>query len=71
MPMTQKRSQSMPHVDPAEQSTEARRQVETWCQALVDAGAARWRINDAGDAELETVSGEAYRLDDAGVTRCK
>ena len=51
--------------------SEARRQVESHCQSLVDAGAAQWWINDDGDAELHLNSGEAYRFGDRGVTRLK
>ncbi|MBF5013106.1 hypothetical protein [Burkholderia pseudomultivorans] len=48
-----------------------RSEIEAQCQSLVDAGIAFWRINDNGDAELQMVSGEAYLLGEAGVTRCR
>ncbi|MDS0856083.1 hypothetical protein NUV25_00045 [Burkholderia pseudomultivorans] len=48
-----------------------RSEIEAQCQLLVDAGIAFWRINDNGDAELQMVSGEAYLLGEAGVTRCR
>lgn len=51
--------------------SEVRRQIESHCQSLVDAGKARWWINDDGDAELHMGSGEAYLLNDLGVTRLK
>lgn len=49
--------------------SEARRQVESYCQALVDAGAAQWRVNVDGDIELRMDSGEAYLFGELGVTR--
>ncbi|WP_198088143.1 hypothetical protein [Variovorax sp. E3] len=51
--------------------SDARRQVESYCQSLVDAGAARWWINDDGDTELHLDSGEAYLFGEQGVTRLK
>jgi hypothetical protein len=51
--------------------SEARRQVESYCQSLVDAGKARWWINDVGNAELHMDSGEAYLLGELGVTRLR
>lgn len=58
-------------IDVMEKLTEVRRQVEAWCQSLVDAGIARWWINDNGDTELHLDSGEAYLFGDLGVTRLK
>ena len=58
-------------VSPTNDPSEARRQVETFCQSLVDAGTAQWRINDAGYAELHMGNGEAYLLGDLGVTRLR
>ena len=49
--------------------TEARRQIEAYCQSLVDIGAARWLINDDGDTELHLRSGEVYVFGDWGVTQ--
>lgn len=49
--------------------SEARRQVEAYCQSLVDVGVARWWINGNGDTELHMESGEAYLFGDFGVTR--
>ncbi|QBR00820.1 hypothetical protein E1956_24265 [Paraburkholderia pallida] len=57
--------------DPVDEVTESRRQVESCCQALVDAGAAHWYVNDAGDIELELRTGEAYLFGDLGVIRCR
>lgn len=50
---------------------EARRQVESYCQSLVDAGTAQWWLNDDGNTELHMRSGEAYLFGDLGVTRLK
>lgn len=50
---------------------EERRQVETYCQSLVSAGAAQWRINESGDTELHLKSGEAFLFGNVGVTRLK
>jgi hypothetical protein len=51
-------------------SSEDRRQVETYCQSLVDAGVADWRVN-AGDTELIMCSGEVYVFGELGVTRLR
>jgi hypothetical protein len=57
--------------DPISEVAESRCQVESCCQALVDVGAARWSVNDAGDTELQLRTGEAYLFGDLGVTRCR
>jgi|694.fasta_scaffold08319_13 hypothetical protein len=51
------------------ESSDARRQVEAYCQSLVDTGEAQWRINDDGYTELHMEGGEAYLFDEFGVTR--
>jgi len=51
--------------------SDARRQVESYCQSLVDAGTAQWLVNDDGDTELHMESGETYLFGDMGVTRLK
>ncbi|MCJ0762516.1 hypothetical protein [Variovorax terrae] len=51
--------------------SEARRQVESHCQSLVDAGSAHWQVNDDGDPELHMDSGETYLFGERGVTRLK
>lgn len=48
---------------------EARRRVETYCQALVDSGSANWWVNENGDTELHLESGETFLFGDQGVTR--
>jgi len=65
MPTTAKAA--CPTWDPSE----ARRLVEAYFQSLVDAGHARWRLNDAGDTELHLESGESYLLDEMGITRLR
>jgi hypothetical protein len=57
--------------DLVDKLSEMRRQAEFYCQSLVDAGAAEWRVNDDGDTELHMDSGEAYLFGDLGVTRLK
>ncbi|MDR0776708.1 MAG: hypothetical protein LBE81_08740 [Azonexus sp.] len=57
--------------DLMDELSNARRQVEAYCQLLVDAGKAQWRVADDGDAELHMESGEAYRFGELGVTRLK
>lgn len=57
--------------DVMDELSEARRQVESHCQSLVDAGAAQWWINDDGDTELHMDGGEAYLFGELGVTRLK
>jgi len=47
----------------------AKAQVETYCQSLVDAGNAQWRINGDGAAELHMHSGEIYLFGENGITR--
>ena len=51
-------------------SLEARRQVEAYCQSLVDAGMADWRIN-AGNTELIMDNGEVYVFGERGLTRLR
>jgi hypothetical protein len=58
-------------VSPTNDPSEARRQVEAYCQSLVVAGVAQWRINDAGYAELHMGNGETYLLGDLGITRLR
>jgi hypothetical protein len=58
-------------VSPTNDPSEARQQVKAYCQSLVDAGAGRWRINDAGYVELHMNSGEKYRLGEVGITRLR
>ena len=49
---------------------EARRQVEVYCQLLVDAGVADWRVN-AGSTELVMDGGEVYVFGELGLTRSR
>lgn len=51
--------------------SDARRQVEAYCQSLVDTGEAQWRINDDGYTELHMEGGEAYLFGEFGVTRLR
>ena len=55
--------------EPPGQLSDTRRQVEAYCQSLVDTGEARWRINNDGDTELHMKGGEAYLFGKFGVTR--
>jgi hypothetical protein len=55
----------------ASEESEARRQVEAYCQSLVDIGAAQWRVDEAGATELHLESGEAYLLGKRSMTRLK
>jgi hypothetical protein len=48
---------------------EARRQVEAYCQTLVDNGKAQWQINDDGYTALHMENGEVYLFGEFGVTR--
>ncbi|GEM_PF-1630849 len=57
--------------DPTEELSDARRRVEAWCQSLVDAGDAHWRVRDDGRTELHMASGETFLFGDSGVTRLK
>lgn len=57
--------------DPPSALSDARRQVEAWCQSLVDTGQAQWRINDDGHTELHMDGGEAYLFGEFGVTRLR
>ena len=50
---------------------EVRCRVEAYCQSLVDTGAARWWINDAGHTELHMNSGESYLFGELGITRIR
>ncbi len=60
-----------PTSEPTNEQSEARRQVEAYCQSLVDIGAAQWWINDTGATELHMGSGEAYLFGERGVTRMR
>ena len=57
--------------DPTDEATDARRRVEAYCQTLVDAGDAQWRVGAEGGTELHLASGERYRFGEFGVTRLK
>lgn len=71
MPMTWTSAKGAPQTNLQDDLSEARRQVEAYCQALVDAGEAQWRINPAGRTELHLESGAAYVFSEQGVTRVK
>lgn len=62
---------NMISTDLTEQLHDARRKVEAYCQSLVDSGAARWRVNEAGYTELRMEGGEAYLFGEYGVTRLR
>lgn len=53
------------------ESSDVRRQLEIYCQLLVDIGEAEWRVNDDGYTDLYMVNGEAYLFGEFGVTRLK
>ncbi|MGB3070506.1 MAG: hypothetical protein WBC18_18270 [Ottowia sp.] len=55
----------------ADEVSDARREVEAFCQGLVEAGAAQWRMSESGEIELHMESGEAYLLGEQGITRLK
>ncbi|KGX07624.1 hypothetical protein Y036_2873 [Burkholderia pseudomallei] len=57
--------------DLMEELSDARPQVEAYCQSLVDTGEAQWRVNDDGYTELHMDGGEAYLFGEFGVTRLK
>lgn len=57
--------------DLMEELSDARRQVEAYCQSLVDTGEGQWRVNDDGYTELHMDGGEAYLFGEFGVTRLK
>ena len=54
--------------DSIDDLAEMRRQIEAYCQSLVDAGRARWWVNKDGNIELHMHSGESYLFGDLGVT---
>ncbi|MGO4156101.1 hypothetical protein [Cupriavidus sp. YAF13] len=61
-------------IEPTNEQADARRQIEAYCQSLVDVGTAQWRVGDTGDTgaiELHMESGEAYLFGDWGVTRLR
>lgn len=62
---------NMISTDLTEQLHDARGKVETYCQSLVDSGAARWWVNEAGYTELHMEGGQAYLFGEYGVTRLK
>jgi hypothetical protein len=71
MPMTWTPVAVAPPTNSQNGLSDARRQVEAYCQSLVEIGEARWWINDTGCTELHLESGEAYLFDEQGVTRVK
>lgn len=62
---------SMISIDRVDEKTQARQEVECYCQTLVDAGTAQWWVNNDGDTELHLESGEAYLFGELDVTRLK
>jgi hypothetical protein len=58
-------------IESTSEQSEACRQVEAYCQSLVNIGAAQWRVNDAGASELHMENGEAYQFGEWGVMRLK
>ncbi|TFZ44662.1 hypothetical protein E5C33_13540 [Stenotrophomonas maltophilia] len=58
-------------VDLTDEVADTRRQVEAYCQTLVDAGSAQWCINEQGRTELHLVDGAVHLLGEFGVTRLK
>ena len=58
-------------IDLVDEMTQARHEVECYCQSLVDAGTAQWWVNDNGNTELHLDSGEAYLFGELDVTRLK
>lgn len=48
---------------------DARRQVEAYCQSLVEAGKARWDADRDGAVQLHLRTGEVYLFDEYGLTR--
>lgn len=48
---------------------DARRQVEAYCQSLVDAGEARWGADRDGAVQLHLRTGEVYLFGEYGLTR--
>ncbi|WP_454672948.1 hypothetical protein [Achromobacter pestifer] len=61
---------TIPH-EPMNGPFDARRQVQAYCQSLVDSGEAQWRVNDDGYAELHMRGGETYLFGELGLTRLK
>lgn len=56
---------------PIDESAVARRDVESYCQSLVDIRVAQWWTNDDGDTELHLESGGEYLFGNAGIVRLK
>jgi hypothetical protein len=58
-------------ISPTSDFPDVRCRVEAYCQSLVDIGAARWRVNDAGHTELQVYSGESYLFGETGIARIR
>ncbi len=68
MPAAASRCTASPVRLSMESAPDARRQVEAYCQSLVDAGEARWGADLAG-MQLHLHTGEVYLFDEYGLTR--
>jgi hypothetical protein len=65
-----KRPASSTRIGERDDVLEARRQVKVYCQSLVDAGVADWRVT-AGETELIMDGGEVYVFGELGLTRLR
>lgn len=55
----------------AKQCAEAKRQIMADLQAFVDAGFARWWVNDDGDTEFHLNSGEVFLIGESDLLRLR
>ena len=69
MPAAASRCTARPVRLSMESAPDARRQVEAYCQSLVEAGKARWDADRDGAVQLHLRTGEVYLFDEYGLTR--
>ena len=69
MPAAASRCTARPVLPLTKPMPDARRQVDTYCQSLVEAGKARWDADRDGAVQLHLRTGEVYLFDEYGLTR--
>lgn len=69
MPTAASRCTARPGRPPMKPIPDERRQVEAYCQSLVEADEARWGTNRDGAVQLHLHTGEVYLFGECGLTR--
>lgn len=69
MPAAASRCTARPGCHSMKPIPDERRQVEAYCQSLVEAGEARWSADRDGAMQLHLHTGEVYLFGEYGLTR--